>query len=48
MWSERKDESFSIIDNKSFAGIGSSEDFDDLSNDNLVDMANNWSNIEEN
>ena len=45
MLSERKDEICSIIDNNGFAGIISSEDFDDFSNDKLAD---NWSNIEEN
>ena len=45
MLRERKDETFSITDDNGFAVIGSSEYFDDLSNDNLADMANNWSNI---
>ena len=48
MFSERKYEIFSIIDDNSFAGIESSEDFDDLSIYNLAYMANNCSNIEEN
>ena len=48
MLSERQDEICIITDNNGFAGIGSSEYFDDFSNDNLADMTNNWSNIEEN
>ena len=48
MLSQRKDEICSITDDNGFSGIGSSEYFGGFYNDNLADMTNNWSNIEEN
>ena len=41
MLSERKYETFNTTDDNGFEGISSSEDFDDLSNDNLAYMAKN-------
>ena len=48
MLSERKYETFNTTDDNGFEGISSSEDFDDLSNDNLAYMAKKWSNIQQN